>query len=135
MSKLYHLFYERPIHSFPASNVQLIKGIFYCPRCFLQTSAQPSWEEFGRLVSFTITPYIKSCKCFPMPTKICMTDCLTLWDKEWMNNATDSEKQTNNALTCDFDKHSFGEFSLLEFLLKIKKKKSFWVILIGNTLW
>ena len=52
-----------------------------------------------------------------------------------MNNATDSEKQTNNALTCDFDKHSFREFSLLEFLLKIKKKKSFWVILIGNTLW
>ena len=51
-----------------------------------------------------------------------------------MNNATDSKKQTNNALTCDFDKHSFGEFSLLEFLLKILKK-SFWVKLIGNTLW
>ena len=128
MSKLYHLCYERPIHSFPASNVRLIKGVFCCPRCFLQTSAQASWEEFGRLVSFTITPYIKSCKCFMMPTKICMTDWLTLWDKEWMNNATDSKKQTNNALTC-----LWGILSL-EFLLKILKK-SFWVILIGNTLW
>lgn len=53
-----------------------------------------------------------------MPTKICMIDCLTLWDKEWMNTATDSKKQTNNALTCDFYKHSFGEFSHFGIFIK-----------------
>lgn len=35
----------------------------------------------------------KSWKCFVMPTKICTINCLTLWDKEWMNKATDSKKQ------------------------------------------
>lgn len=35
----------------------------------------------------------KSWKCFVMPIKICTINCLTLWDKEWMNKGTDSIKQ------------------------------------------
>lgn len=69
-----------------------------------------------------------------MPTKICMIDCLTLWDKKGMNNATHSKEQVNNADTCDFDKRIFGNSFILEFLSK-KFLNSFWVILIGNTLW
>lgn len=45
-----------------------------------------------------------------------MIDCLTLWDNERMNNATDYKKQTNNALTYDLDKHSFGGFSYFAIL-------------------
>lgn len=59
MCKLYHLFYERPIHSFPISNVPFIKAYFVV-WCFLQSLAQSSWKSFCRLVSFTITPYRKS---------------------------------------------------------------------------
>lgn len=110
----------------------IYKGIFCCPWCFLHTSAQSSWESFCRLVSFTITPYRKSWKCFAMPTKICMTDHLTLWDK-WMKNTTDSKKQINNALTCDFYMHSFGGFCHFGIFIK-KNLNSFWVTLVGNTL-
>ena len=53
-----------------------------------------------------------------MPTKICMIDCLTLWDKKGMNNATHSKEQVNNADTCDFDKQYFREFIYFGIFIK-----------------
>lgn len=52
-----------------------------------------------------------------------------------MNNATDSKKQTNSVLICDFDEHSFGGPQLFWNFYQKQVLSSFWVILIGNALW